>query len=258
MAIALAPAIAPILGGYIHVLFGWEYNFYLTAGVGVFTAVLIYLLLPESTIPDPDALKFRSILSNYYSILANKTFMVYGCLAGVALGLIYAFVTGAPFILISYFGIEIQHFGYYQAVIVVAFFLGSMLSTRLVDFWSSLRVLNLGLVIMVIGALIVVGLVFMGGLTPYTLVFGYLFIAFGIGPVFAVVPSKALSAVDKAAGSAASAFGALEIGMSGVIALMVSVFHDDTPSPFGIVIGLTALVGILLGVTANRMKGGNR
>ncbi len=102
-----------------------------------------------------------------------------------------------------------------------------------------------------------VGFVFIGGLSPYTLVFAYLFIAFGIGPVFAVAPSKAMSAVDRAAGSAASVFGCLEIGMSGVIAVMVSVFHDDTPNPFGIVIGLTAVVGILLGVTANRMKGGN-
>jgi DHA1 family bicyclomycin/chloramphenicol resistance-like MFS transporter len=257
MAIALAPAIAPILGGYIHVLFGWEFNFYLTAGVGVFTAILIYLLLPESTTPDPHALKLRSIFFNYYSILLNKTFLIYGCLAGVALGLIYAFITSAPFILISYFGVEIQNFGYYQAVIVVAFFLGSMLSTRLVDYWDALRVLNLGLVIMVIGAVLVVGFVFIGGLSPYTLVFAYLFVAFGIGPVFAVVPSKAMSAVDRAAGSAASVFGCLEIGLSGMIAVMVSVFHDDTPNPFGIVIGLTAAVGILLGVTANRMKGGN-
>ena len=183
--------------------------------------------------------------------------MVYGCLAGVALGLIYAFVTAAPFILISYFGVEIQHFGYYQAVIVIAFFFGSLLSTRLVDVWQSLRILNFGLIIMVIGVMLVVGFVFIGGLTPSTLVFGYLFIAFGIGPIFAVVPSKAMSAVDRAAGSAASAFGALEIGMSGVIASMVSVFHDDTPNPFAIIVGLTGVVGIGLGVIANRMKDDN-
>jgi len=160
----------------------------------------------------------------------------------------------APFILISYFGIEIQHFGYYQAVIVVAFFLGSMLATRLVDFWQSLHVLNLGLVVMVIGAILVVGFIFLGGLSPNTLVFGYLFIAFGIGPIFAVAPSKAMSAVDKSAGSAASVFGCLEIGLSGVIATMVSIFHDGTPGPFGIVIGLTAVAGIVLGVIANRQS----
>ena len=257
MAIALAPAIAPILGGYIHVLLGWEYNFYVTAGAGVFTAILIYLLLPESTTPDPYALKLKSILYNYQSVVTNKTFMIYGGLAGVSLGLIYAFVTGAPFILISYFGVEIQHFGYYQAAIVVAFFLGSMLSTRLVDSWQSLVVLNLGLIIMVIGALLVVVFVFVVGLSPYTLVFAYLFIAFGIGPIFAVAPSKAMSAVKKSAGSAASAFGCLEIGMSGIIAAMVSVFHDGTPGPFGVVIGLTAVAGLVLGVIANRMKGDN-
>ena len=184
--------------------------------------------------------------------MTNRTFLIYGALAGVALGLIYAFVTGAPFILISYFGVEVQHFGYYQAAIVVAYFLGSMLSTRLVDRWQSLRVLNLGLVIMVIGALLVVGFVFIGGLSPYILAFAYLFIAFGIGPIFAVAPSKAMSAVERSAGSAASVFGCLEIGMSGVIAVMVSVFHDDTPAPFGVVIGLTAVVAIILGVSANR------
>jgi len=254
MAIALAPAIAPVLGGYIHVLFGWEFNFFLTAGVGVLTAILIYLLLPESTTPDPHALKLKSILHNYRSVVSNKIFITYGALSGVGLGLIYAFVTGAPFILISYFGIEIQHFGYYQAVIVVAFFLGSLLATRLVDSWQSLHVLNLGLIVMVIGSLLVVGFVFIGGLSPNTLVFGYLFIAFGIGPIFAVAPSKAMSAVDKSAGSAASVFGCLEIGLSGVIATMVSVIHDGTPGPFGIVIGLTAVAGIVLGVIANRQS----
>ena len=72
------------------------------------------------------------------------------------------FVTAAPFILISYFVVETQHFGYYQAVIVVAFFLGSMLATRLVDFRPSLQILNLGLLITVIGAFLVLGLVFIG------------------------------------------------------------------------------------------------
>ena len=252
MSIALTPAIAPILGGYIHVLLGLEYNFFLTAAVGIFTAILIYLMLPESTVPDPHALKISSILQNYRMVVTNRIFIIYGALAGVALGLIYAFVTGAPFILISYFGVEVEHFGYYQAAIVVAYFLGSMLSARLADCWQPLRVLNLGLVITVGGALLVVGFVFIGGLSPYTLTFGYIFIAFGIGPIFAVAPSKAMGAVERSAGSAASVFGCLEIGMSGLIAAMVSVFHDDTPVPFGFVIGLTALLAIILGVIANR------
>ena len=254
MAIALAPAVAPILGGYIHVLWGWEYNFFLTALVGVLTAILIYFLLPESTTPDPHALKVKSIVRGYWLVFTNSTFLVYAGLAGVSLGFVYTFVTAAPFILITYFGVETQHFGYYQAVIVVAFFLGSLLATRLVDFWTSLQVLNLGLLVAIIGAFIVVGLVFIGGLSPYSLSLAYLLIAFGIGPIFAVAPSKAMAAVEESVGSAAAAFGSLEIGLSGIFAAMVSVIHDDTPGPFGLVIGLTAVLAIVLGVMANRME----
>ncbi|MFT5505767.1 MAG: DHA1 family bicyclomycin/chloramphenicol resistance-like MFS transporter [Gammaproteobacteria bacterium] len=256
MAIALTPAIAPILGGYIHILLGWEFNFFLTALVGVLTTILIFYLLPESTIPDPHALKVKSILQNYGAVFSNKTFLVYGGLAGVALGFIYAFVTAAPFILITHFGVETQHFGYYQAAIVVAFFLGSLLATRLADNWQSIKVLNIGLLIAVTGAMMVTGLIFIGGLSPNSLTFAYMFIAFGIGPVFAVVPTKAMAAVEKSIGSAAGAFGCMEIGLSGIIAGMVSVIHDDTPGPLGLVIGLTAIGGVILGIAANRMETG--
>lgn len=252
MSIALAPAVAPILGGYIHIYIGWEYNFFLTAAVGLLTALLIFLLLPESTTPDPDALKLKSILSGYYHLLSNPVFMLYGCLAGVALGFVYIWVTAAPFILIDYFGKPIQHFGYYQALIVVAFFFGSLLATRLVDSWDSIRVLNIGLVTSVLGAALVTGMVFMDQLTAYRLAAAFCLIAFGIGPIFAVSPSKALGAVEKSAGSAAAVFGSLEIGLSGLIATLVSVYHDDTPRPFAIVVGLAAVAIIILGVIANR------
>ncbi|MEM7195716.1 MAG: multidrug effflux MFS transporter [Pseudomonadota bacterium] len=252
MAIALTPAVAPILGGYIHVFFGWEYNFYLTAAIGLIAVLLIYRYLPESTEPDVNALQARTIVSTYRGIFLNRKFVIFGCIAGVSLSAVFVFVTGAPFILISYFGVKVQHFGYFQAVIVVAFFLGSLLATKLVDHWDSMRVLNLGLACVIGGAALILLFVFVVGLSVKTLVFSYLFIAFGIGPIFAVATSKAMSAVSQAAGSAGAVFGCLEIGLSGLIAVLVSVFHDGTPRPFGAVIGLIAVLLTLLGWLANK------
>jgi DHA1 family bicyclomycin/chloramphenicol resistance-like MFS transporter len=253
MAIALTPALAPILGGYIHVLVGWEYNFYLTGSVGLITAFLIFTFLPESAVPDKNALQLKSILTTYKRIMLNRKFMVFGCLTGVSLSAIFVFVTAAPFILIDYFGIQVQHFGYYQAVIVLSFFLGSMLATKLVGRWNSMHILNLGLTFTVVGSVLVMGLIFISGLSVNSLVFAYLFIAFGIGPVFASATSKAMTSVNQSAGSAGAVFGTLEIGLSGLIAVLVSVFHDGTPRPFGAVIGLIAVLLIILGWSANRL-----
>ena len=253
MAIAITPAIAPILGGYIHVWFGWEFNFYLTALIGVLTAILIFFLLPESTTPDPHALKIKTIFRGYWSLFSNRIFLVYAGLAGMALGFIYAFVTAAPFILITLHGVEPQHFGYYQAVIVISFFLGSLFATKLADLMDSIQVLNLGLVIAILGATVVAVLISLNRLTPITLSIGYSLIAFGIGPVFAVAPTKAMAAVKNSVGSAAAAFGSLEVGLSGIIAGMVSIIHDGTATPLGFVTGFTAVVAVGLGFLANRM-----
>ncbi len=251
MAIALTPAVAPLLGGYIHIYLGWQYNFFLTAAVGIFTSVLIYKLIPESSTPDPHALKIYSIVQGYGNVLKNSVFMMYALLSGVALSFIYAFITAAPFILISYFNIPTQHFGYYQAVIVIAYFFGSLFSTRLVDSWGPTRILNLGILCSVLGSALLLGLIFFGALSPFTLALANIFITFGIGPIFAVAPSRAMGAVTKSVGSAAALFGSLEIGLAGLIAAMVSVYHDGTAFPYGVVIGFTALATIVLGILIN-------
>jgi DHA1 family bicyclomycin/chloramphenicol resistance-like MFS transporter len=166
MSIALAPAIAPIIGGYIHVWLGWRFNFYLIGFLGIITTLLIWRLLPESTSPDPDALKPANVFGNYRSLLGNGQFITYSAMVGVGMGIIYAFITGGPFILIQQMGIPTQHFGYYQAFIVATFFIGSLVSTRLVDHVEIGRLLNIGLGLVLIGGFCFIGLVAAGWLTP--------------------------------------------------------------------------------------------
>ncbi|MCP4233438.1 MAG: multidrug effflux MFS transporter, partial [Aestuariibacter sp.] len=171
--------------------------------------------------------------------------MLYTLLSAVGLSYIYTFITAAPCILISHFQVPEHQFGYYQAVIVAAYFFGSLTATRLVDSWGSTRVLNFGLGSCLLGAMLLVAVIFSNLLSPYTLVAGNVLIAFGIGPIFAVSPSRAMSAVVKSVGSAAAVFGSLEVGLSGIVAAMVSVYHDGTARPYGIIIGLTAVCMIL-------------
>jgi len=47
-ALGLAPAIGPLLGGYLHVWYGWWAGFLFIAGLALFAAGLLWLLVPES------------------------------------------------------------------------------------------------------------------------------------------------------------------------------------------------------------------
>jgi len=249
MVIAIAPAVAPIIGGYLHVAFGWESNFYVIAGMAVFAAFVVYVYLPESTEPDVNALKLRRVLSNYGLLLRNEEFLSYTLLLGVTLGLIFVFVTAAPFVLITYLGVPVQHFGFHQAGIVVSFFFGSMLASHLADRWPAGRLLGAGLLFMLIGCLFLVLLILTDVLvlSAMSLVAAYSVMTFGMGPMFAVAPSRALRSIKTQTGSASAMLSGLEQSTAALSGVAVSLLHDGTAKPMALVtIALTGLALLLV------------
>jgi DHA1 family bicyclomycin/chloramphenicol resistance-like MFS transporter len=201
-------------------------------------------LLPESTTPDPDALKIRSVLKGYGGLLKNSDFLTHTMMLGVALGLIFVFVTGAPFVLIDMLGVAADHFGYYQASIVLAFFLGSVVASRLADHWQAMSLLRLGVALILSGAAILAMVIFFGLTDPITLTGAYMFMTFGMGPLFAVAPSRALRSIDGQAGTASAMLSGVEQTMAGLAAVMISVLHDGTARPMALV--TIVLAGILI------------
>jgi len=252
MVIAIVPAVAPIAGGFVHVYLGWEANFYIIAFMALLAAVCIYRLLPESTVPDPLALQPKQILTAYASLLRNSDFMAHTLLLGIALGLIFVFVTGAPFVLITYLGVPVEEFGFYQAGIVVSFFIGSWVASRLADSWEASRLLNLGVAIILIGAVLLVVQIVIGRFTAVTLSLAYSVMTFGMGPLFAVAPSQALRSVKTNSGSASAMLSGLEQSIAGLSGVAISVLHDDTAKPMAIVTVGFCILLILLSRWINR------
>ncbi len=247
MVIAIVPAIAPILGGYLHVAFGWESNFMVIAVMALLAAVVVYRFLPESTQPDPDALHVGRVLRAYASLLRNAEFVSHTLLLGCGLGLIFVFVTAAPFVLITHFGVPVQQFGYYQAAIVVSFFVGSMLASQLADRWSAEQLLGSGMAFMFAGSVILVALIVTHRLTATLLAVAYSVMTFGMGPMFAVAPSRALRSIKIRAGSASALLSGMEQSTAALSGVAVSVLHDGTAMPMAIVTTcLTVMLFLLI------------
>lgn len=246
MVIAAAPAIAPILGGYIHVAFGWQANFLVIATMALVASVFVGRLLPESTQADQNALHLGTVLRGYAGLLRNTDFLIHTAMLGVALGLIFVFVTSAPFILMDMMGVPTEEFGYYQAGIVVAFFLGSVLASRLADHWEARTLLLLGVLLVVSGSMAVALVIVSGNSDPVVLTSAYSIMTLGMGPLFAVAPSRALRSIDGQAGTASAMLSGIEQCMAGVAAVMISLLNDGTARPMAIMcISLAVLLIVL-------------
>ncbi len=252
MVIAVAPGIAPIIGGYLHVLFGWQSNFYLLAGLAVIALLTVWRLLPESTKPDPQALVPKIVLRNYQVLLKNREFIIHSILLGVALGLIFVFVTAAPFVLIDLLNVPVDHFGYYQAMIVLSFFTGSLFASRLAEKVESATLLAIGVVMILVGAVILSVLVVTGSYSAVTFTGAYTVMTFGMGPLFAVAPSLAMRSITGGSGSASAMLSGIEQMTAAAASIAVTVLNDGTARPVALV--TMALLIVLLCLLRARNK----
>ena len=244
IATAFAPAVAPLIGGYIHVYFGWRMNFYLLTGLALLVTLLVTLLLEESTEKDYNALDLKEIFADYFGLLSNRLFLLYIIIAGCSLGSIFVFITAGPFVLIKNHGVATEHFGYFQGVLVLAYIIGSLLATRMAGRYSPRAILRTGVYVAVSGSLLLLAVIFSGMETPVTLVLALAVIVFAEGPIFAVIPTLAMNSTDKRTGAAAAMIVAAEMGIGSLAALAVSWIHDGTSWPM--VLTIQALVVIIV------------
>ena len=220
--IGVAPAIAPISGGYLHVRFGWQSNFLVIAAGALVAFEAVRRLLPESGEPDPRALDVRRVAAGYLELLGNREFVLHTLMLGATLGLVMVFVTGAPFVLIEGHGVAPDRFGWYQAAIVSTFFCGSLLAARVAGRWAPARLLGLGVAIVLAGAAAVLVVTLGGFETPDTFTGAYMIMTFGMGPLFAAAPSLALRSVEGRAGTAAALLSGIEQTVAASAAVAVS------------------------------------
>lgn len=152
-AMAVAPAIAPVVGGWLLLVSDWRAIFWALAGfVALLLAMCVAGLRETNTRPDPLATRPGRLLANARSITASRVFWGYVLTFAGAYSGLFSFLSGAPFVLIELFGIPADHFGYYFLVPVFGYMAGTLLSSRLSPRLGLDRTIRLGLGILVIAA----------------------------------------------------------------------------------------------------------
>jgi DHA1 family bicyclomycin/chloramphenicol resistance-like MFS transporter len=244
MVIALTPAIAPVVGGYVHVWLGWQANFILIAVTGLLAFTLCWRLLPESVVPDKNGLQLWLIFKDYGKLLANRGFMNYAVMTGVGSGVIMAFVTAGPFIMISYFNVATEHYGLYFVIPVIAFISANLITRRAAGKLNIEMLLRLGLMISALGIIAVVALIFSRFLGPLSLILVFSVTTFGLGPVFAIAPMRALDSTDSPTGVASAIVNMVPTLMGGLASVSLSILHDGTSRPLAVTVtGLLCVAG---------------
>ncbi len=132
MLFAIAPALAPILGGWLHAVAGWHAIFWFLAAVGVFLALACHRFLPETLPPERRRpLHFASLLRAYAEVFTHREFLLLAAATTFNFAGLFLYVTSAPAFVMQHLGRGPTEFAVLFIPTVAGIVVGAFLSGRL-------------------------------------------------------------------------------------------------------------------------------
>lgn len=131
MVFGIAPALAPILGGWLLAWAGWRSIFYF---ITLFTLVLLIacaLFLPESLVPEKrHAFRFGVIARNYLQVGSHRRFMAGSFSIGLAYIGLTMYVAVAPAYILNLLHLTVKDFSWLFVTFISGMTIGSGISGR--------------------------------------------------------------------------------------------------------------------------------
>lgn len=150
---AIAPAVAPVIGGWLHHFYGWRSVFVFMALFAAVVGAWCWRSLPES-LPLDQRQPFRPgyLLSAYARVATSLPFMAASLAIAFGFGGFFIYVLSAPVFLMTHLGLAETEFFWLFAPITLGLVGGAWLSGRLAGRLSPPRTAAAGFAVMIFAA----------------------------------------------------------------------------------------------------------
>lgn len=239
MIFGLAPAVAPVVGGWIHVMLGWRSVFGFLVLLGLALAVACIVRLPETHPPARRRpLDLRGLVGHSLMVLRDREFLLLALAASSSFASLMLFVGAAPAVVLDHWRLAETQFAALFVPIIIGFTAGAWLSGRLAGRIAPRRQVDIAFAVALAGAGLLVALELAGGRRLLLQQITLAMMGAGVQLGFPVLTLRMLDLFPAVRGSVAS--------MQSFVALLVTstIFGVVAPLLHGSL--LTLAVGALL------------
>ncbi|MEG0053013.1 MAG: multidrug effflux MFS transporter [Comamonas sp.] len=151
----IAPALAPMLGGWLFVHLNWQAVFWFLTAIGVALWAINLRFLPESLPADKrQPFKFKPLMQGYGTLFTDPRFLLLAFASGVPFNGMFLYLLSAPAFLGDLLHLEPTQFFWFFIAMIGGIMAGSWTSGRLAGRIPPKRQIRHGFLIMVVTSLI--------------------------------------------------------------------------------------------------------
>lgn len=256
MIFSLAPALAPIVGGWILGFADWHMIFWVLAAFGLVVWVATLLALPE-THPPAARIAFHpsQLWHGNLAMLRHGGFRRLALAGTFNFGALFLYIASAPAFVMDHLGLGEQQFGWFFVPMISGMMLGAFTSGRMAGRVSATRMVTIGFSVIAVAMALNLGYNALVDVprVPWA-VLPMLLNAFGIALVFPALTLAILDMYPRQRGAASSLQAFISLSFNAVLAGVLSPLVSDDART----LALTAAGFSLLGWVFWRMDAGRR
>ncbi len=248
-AVVAAPMVAVALGGVITDIGGWRHTFVFAFACGVAAVFLLQWGVPETRsrarrVADPSG-----ILRDYGRVLqALPSFIGYALHAACGGATFFAFMAAAPHLMADTLHYPASAFGFYFALVTLAFLISSWFAARWCTRIGVDRMMAAGGVMALVVSLLALVALNRFGLSAATLFIPAALIAMSFSLSLPTATAGAVAPLPHVAGTASALLGFLQMLVAATAAQIAGALSDGSGIPLFTCVAVLSAMAVLAGL----------
>lgn len=254
MGLAMAPMVAPSIGGLLQEAFDWAAIFWFMAALGALCLAVTWRYIPETNLKPTPELSFGSMFRNFALLLRSPDFLLFSASSSLTSGVFFAFLGGAPYVSERLLDLAPSVYGLWFACVAIGYASGNFLAGRFTDRFGVARMILGGSVLALASALLPPLLFSLGLAGPAALFLPMMLTGMANGIALPSAVSGAVSVRPEIAGAASGLSGAAQIGTGAVLSAVAGAVLAGSPSamPMFALMAGAALLAFFVATTIYR------
>jgi len=247
MVMGAAPIVAPSVGAYLLVWFGWRAIFWALVAFGLVGMAAAWLRLPETRpVGSRGPAALNQVLARYRDIATDRRFLAFGPPGALAMGGMYAYIAGGAFVFIGRYGWAPEKFALLFGLNAFALIGGAQINRFLLKHRPAQAVLRRSVVVACAASLALLGMAVAGPDRAWAIAVPIFCYLGTLGFVYPNATALAMAAFRHQAGFASALLGTAQSGLAAVTAIVIGAIGGTNAVPMACVIALYAVLALLL------------
>jgi len=254
LVMGLAPILAPMLGGVLVNVAGWQSIFLALSLFSAGCLLAVGLGLPESLPEHMPRQPLSGAVRQYLRLFADRVFLGHALTGGIAIAGMFAYIAGSPFVFIKLYGVPAEHYGWLFGTNAAGFILVAQVNARLLARRGPAFLLARAVWLYLAAGLVLLGVAALHPAQLWPLLVPLFICIASLGCIIPNASACAMSGQGARAGSASALMGCLQFSVAAGAAALVGLLHDGSAIPMALVISLCGALVVSVALLTRRLQ----